>query len=270
MPNCAIGLFECLSISEQGTKGVLQCLDFLRQVDFHFLVEEDVYVHKYNVPTMVHQFRVAGDAEIERIVEAHRQTRGEGNLSSTPPPGIEVLCVEHDLLEPGEYHAGNSSYNPYLPWPRGVCEINCSVDIRWINLRAVHEWGRGSLERHARAMLELARRLWKLMQPICAAVGLYGAPLSYSDHIRQDLARGKPFRWRQLEWASILSAELVADVGREFLLAAPWAEKEFWEDGAFLGITRSSYLHWLDEGNRSLLSYLRRKYPKLRRVKEPT
>jgi hypothetical protein len=42
------------------------------------------------------------------------------------------------------------------------------------------------------------------------------------------------------------------------------------EDGAFLGITRSSYQQWLEKGARPLLSYLRRKYPNLRRVKEPT
>jgi hypothetical protein len=47
-------------------------------------------------------------------------------------------------------------------------------------------------------------------------------------------------------------------------------ESEFWEDGAFLGITRSSYQQWLEKGARPLLSYLRRKYPNLRRVKEPT
>ena len=74
----------------------------------------------------------------------------------------------------------------------------------------------------------------------------------------------------RLEWANILSAELVADVGREFLLGAPWEESEFWEDGAFLGITRSSYQQWLEKGARPLLSYLRRKYPNLRRVKYPT
>jgi hypothetical protein len=265
---CAIGLFECLSISEQRTKGVQQCLDVVRQVGFNFLVCEDIHVLKDGHRIVEHRFRVATEEDVQRIIEAQRQQGREGKLSLVA--NASGLYAEHPLLEPGDYHAGNSWFNRFSWWPRGVCQVKCAVEERWLNLTAVHEWGRATVERHARTMLELARRLWKLTQPICATVGLFGSPPGYSQQIRRALARGKPFRWRELEWANILSAELVADVGREFLLGAPWEESEFWEDGAFLGITRSSYQQWLEKGARPLLSYLRRKYPNLRRVKEPT
>jgi hypothetical protein len=267
--NCAIGLFECLGICKAGREGIQQCLNYLRETGFAFLAASTVMVHKYRVPTPEYEFRVATDEDIRCILEAQERLLGQGEILGVSVPDDQVLYVEHPLLEPGDYHAGNSS-NLYRDWSRGVCKVSCVVQEKYLALRAVHDWGRATVERHARAMLELARRLWKLTQPICATVGLFGSPPGYSQQIRRALARGKPFRWRELEWANILSAELVADVGREFLSGAPWEESEFWEDGAFLGITRSSYQQWLEKGARPLLSYLRRKYPKLRRVKYPT